>query len=81
MKRLLLLLAALFVVATIQAQVVCYEYEYSYTKYWIGREKEPRKEVSPNYRGHKIYWAIDKNREKEPFTRHRQMECIVWRIR
>ncbi len=67
MKRLTLLLVSLFVVTTLQAQIMCYEYEYSHTEYWISPKEEPRKEVSPNYRDHKMYWAIDRSMPQKAF--------------
>ncbi|MBR3847210.1 MAG: hypothetical protein IKM37_06620 [Alistipes sp.] len=63
MKRLFLLLAALFVVATLQAQVMCYEYEYSYTQYWTGSKQNPSKvwrEFRPDLKGDKMHWVISK---------------------
>lgn len=63
MKRLFLLLVALFVVATLQAQVMCYEYEYSYTQHWTGTRKNPIKvwrEFLPDLKGDKMHWAISK---------------------
>ena len=63
MKRLFLLLAALFVVATLQAQVMCYEYEYSYTQHWTGTRKNPTKvwrEFLPDLKGDKMHWVISK---------------------
>ena len=63
MKRLFLLLVALFVVATLQAQVMCYEYEYSYTQHWTGTRKNPIKvwrEFLPDLKGDKMHWVISK---------------------
>lgn len=63
MKRLFLLLVALFVVATLQAQVMCYEYEYSYTQHWTGSKKNPSKvwrEFLPDLKGDKMHWVISK---------------------
>ena len=63
MKRLFLLLVALFVVATLQAQVMCYEYEYSYTQHWTGTRKKPIKvwrEFLPDLKGDKMHWVISK---------------------
>lgn len=63
MKRLFLLLVALFVVATLQAQVMCYEYEYSYTQHWTGTKKNPIKvwrEFLPDLKGDKMHWVISK---------------------
>ena len=60
MKRLFLLLVALFVVATLQAQVMCYEYEYSHsytTTYKSGKPKY-KYSVEPHLQGKKLYWAI-----------------------
>ncbi|MBE6178159.1 MAG: hypothetical protein E7149_06600 [Rikenellaceae bacterium] len=63
MKRLFLLLVALFVVETLQAQVMCYEYEYSYTQHWTGSKKNPSKvwrEFRPDLKGDKMHWVISK---------------------
>lgn len=61
MKRLFLLLVALFVVATLQAQVMCYEYEYSHTKITKSPLSSKYKyTVEPSYQGKKLYLAIEK---------------------
>lgn len=56
MKRLFLLLVALFVVETLQAQVMCYEYEYRYTRTY--KSRKPKYTVEPYYQGKKLYFAI-----------------------
>lgn len=61
MKRLFLLLVALFLVATLQAQVMCYEYEYSHTKITKSPLSSKYKyTVEPSYQGKKLYLAIEK---------------------
>ena len=63
MKRLFLLLAALLVATALQAQVMCYEYEYSYSRYWTGTRRNPIKvwkEFLPDLKGDKMHWVISK---------------------
>ena len=61
MKRLFLLLAALLVATALQAQVMCYEYEYSHTKITKSPLSSKYKyTVEPSYQGKKLYLAIEK---------------------
>lgn len=61
MKRLFLLLAALLVATALQAQVMCYEYEYSHTEITKSPLSSKYKyTVEPSYQGKKLYLAIEK---------------------
>lgn len=61
MKRLFLLLVAMFVVATLQAQVMCYEYEYSYTE---TRKSGKKPKYTVESYSKKLYFAILKGSKK-----------------
>lgn len=64
MKRLFLLLAALFVVATLQAQVMCYEYECRIVNTQYPESHiEGSIQTTPNG-GKKVYLVIDKAQNK-----------------
>ena len=59
MKRHFLLFMAVFMVATLQAEVVCYEYEYSYTRTF--KNRKAKYNVDSYYKGKKMYWVVDKD--------------------
>ncbi|MBQ6881533.1 MAG: hypothetical protein IJN55_03085, partial [Alistipes sp.] len=64
MKRLFLLLVALFVVATLQAQVMCYEYECRIVNTQYPESHiEGSIQTTPNG-GKKVYLVIDKAQNK-----------------
>lgn len=61
MKRLFLLLVALFVVATLQAQVVCYEFQFVGAELTYPDSRHRVGETAPPQGGEKVYWVVNKS--------------------
>lgn len=61
MKRLFLLLVALFVVVTLQAQVVCYEFQFVGAELTYPDSRHRVGETAPPQGGEKVYWVVNKS--------------------
>lgn len=61
MKRLFLLLVALFVVATLQAQVMCYEFQFVGAELTYPDSRHRDGTTAPPQGGEKVYWVVNKS--------------------